>query len=533
MPTRLFAFGGGNPCRQPAALSFLALLAFAGIAVLPIVLMLAQSLVEDGTVTLQRYWELFSDSRILAVLVRSIAMAGGATLIALLVGIPLAMCLVRTSFAGKRVATLAYLIPLFIPPHIHALAWSFLVGEKGLLPNLFTQGSPLVDIYCPAGVAAVLALAYFPLLVLTLTTGLSQQDIRLEEAARFHATPLTVWRKITLPLIGPYIITGAVFVFIFAFFNYGVPSVLRVSSFPIEIFARFSAFYDEAGATALSAPLVLVAVLLLLLQRKIMADRSYVAIGNGSRAVAHGTLTRSKTAAWFVWLLLALAIALPVASLICQAGSLKSFQAAWHTSASEIATSLLVSGGAASLATLLAYLLASFMTELSAWRKDTVGLFTLLPFAFPAALFGIGLIHLWNRPQTQFVYGGLTILILAYIACFIPYAIQIIVANLGQIDPAMKEAAWLCSGSRLKRAFIIELPLAKRGLAICWTVVFIFAMGELGATLLVIPPGEGTVSLKIYTLMHYGAGPLVAALSVILIAVNLLVSGLLVGVLRK
>jgi iron(III) transport system permease protein len=59
---------------------------------------------------------------------------------------------------------------------------------------------------------------------------------------------------------------------------------------------------------------------------------------------------------------------------------------------------------------------------------------------------------------------------------------------------------------------------------ICWIIVFIFSMGELGATLLVIPPGMGTISLKIYTLMHYGAGALVAALAIILVVVNLMIS---------
>jgi iron(III) transport system permease protein len=533
MSNRLLAFAPAQPCRQPAVLSFLALFAFAGIAMLPIVLMLVQSFIVDGALSFNRYATLFSDDRILSILTRSIAMACGSVFFSLLFGIPLAVWLVRASFAGKKAAVLLYLVPLFIPPHIHALAWSYLLGEKGLLPSLILQNGPGINIYCPVGVAAILFLAYFPLLVLTLTTGFAEQDARLEEAARFHAPPLKVWRKIILPLVGPYIFAGAVFVFIFSFFNYGVPSVLRVLSFPVEIFTRFSAFYDEAGATALSAPLVLVVVLLLLAQRIIMADRSYLSIGGASRAVMNSSPAKSLPAAVFVWLFLGTAIVLPLAALIFQAGSLKSMQMAWRTSTGEMVTSIFVSCGAATLATLLAYLLATFLAELSAWRRSTVNLFLLLPFAFPAVLFGIGLIHLWNRPGTRFVYGGLAILVLAYTACFIPYAIQIIAANLSQIAPAMKEAACICEGSRLRRAFRIELPLARRGLVICWMMVFIFSMGELGATLLVIPPGEGTVSLKIYTLMHYGAGPLVAALAIILIAVNLLVSGLLAGVLPK
>ena len=56
-----------------------------------------------------------------------------------------------------------------------------------------------------------------------------------------------------------------------------------------------------------------------------------------------------------------------------------------------------------------------------------------------------------------------------------------------------------------------------------WIIAFILCMGELGSTLLVIPPGNGTISLKIYTLMHYGANEVVAALSLILIGINMIV----------
>jgi iron(III) transport system permease protein len=147
-----------------------------------------------------------------------------------------------------------------------------------------------------------------------------------------------------------------------------------------------------------------------------------------------------------------------------------------------------------------------------------------LPLAFPATFFGIGLIYTWNFSATQFIYSTSCILVVAYIARFIPFAVRIIAANLGQIHANMLEAAYLAEPSWLRRLWYIHLPLARKGLVICWIIVFIFSMGELGATLLVIPPGMGTISLKIYTLMHYGAGALVAALALILVVINLMVS---------
>lgn len=519
-----------NPGHLPLSLSLTVLLAFTVIALVPAFLMLGRSIVVDGAISLQNYVSLFSDGRTAALLGRSMAMSLGAALLSLIFGIPLAVCLVKTSFFGKKVASVAYLLPLFIPPHIHALGWSYMLGEKGWLQLLFMSllntKQPICNIYSPAGAALILFLAYFPIFVLIVISGLSQVDRRMEETASFNGSPFLVYRKITLPLIRPHIISGMVFVFIFSFFNYGIPSMLRVPTYPVEIFARFSAFYDEASATALSTPLVAIALLLLLYQKKYMEGRSYVTIGTASRS-AYQSVFKSRAAKYFVWSFLVLSVGCPLIALLIQAGSLQSFAVAWKTSYMEIITSVLLATLAATLCTTLGYFLALYLEEQKSWWKDIVNGLSLLPFAFPATLFGIGLIHLWNRSSTQFIYTSSAILIIAYIARFIPFAIRIITAGLNQISPGVKEAAIICRKSRWSRLLRIELPLVKKPLAICWIVIFIFSMGELGATLLVIPPGEGTLSLKIYTLMHYGAAPLVSALALILIGVNLLFSSAL------
>jgi iron(III) transport system permease protein len=64
-------------------------------------------------------------------------------------------------------------------------------------------------------------------------------------------------------------------------------------------------------------------------------------------------------------------------------------------------------------------------------------------------------------------------------------------------------------------------PHTQSGLIAAWIISFIFCMRELGATLLIVPPGKATLSVRIYSLMHYGAGNLVAALCIILIVISL------------
>ena len=134
------------------------------------------------------------------------------------------------------------------------------------------------------------------------------------------------------------------------------------------------------------------------------------------------------------------------------------------------------------------------------------------------------MITLWNRPLTAAIYGGSLILIMAYIARFIPFVVRAFNASIKQINPHIHEAALLVQPSWVRRVFGVNLPLASKGLCAGWVIVFILCMGELGATLLVIPSGKGTVALKIYTLMHYGAGQVVAALALLWIGTNLVVT---------
>lgn len=535
MRENTFKYRTSSPCNQPASISWSAGIVFLGIAVVPMLLMVVQSFTYEDSFSLSRYQMLFFDSRIVDLLAKSVAIAIGATTLSVLFGLPLAICLVRADFVGRKFACICYLIPLFIPPHIHALAWIYLLGEKGVLRilpmELLAGSSPLINLYTPTGAAIILFLAYCPIFVLTVMTGLSQIDRRAEEAASFHASSFRVWRRITLPLLSPYLVSGAVFVFIFSFFNYGVPSMLRVVSFPVEILTRFSAFYDEAGAAALSMPMIVLAIVLLLFHKKLMVDKSIISVEGASRTNQCENNVRNRMAPLYIWGYILVTVIMPLVALLIQAGSLKSFTVAFKTSATEILTSLGLALVAASLATVLAYYLCRTIEGRTPGGR-LFDILSLLPLAFPAPLFGIGLIHLWNRPATQAVYASSAILVIAYIARFVPFGVRMILANIEQISPTMREAACLHQTSSWRRLLIIDLPLVKRGLAICWIVVFIFSMGELGATLLLIPAGLGTLSLKIYTLMHYGAGPLVAALSVILILASLCISAIILRVLN-
>jgi iron(III) transport system permease protein len=135
-------------------------------------------------------------------------------------------------------------------------------------------------------------------------------------------------------------------------------------------------------------------------------------------------------------------------------------------------------------------------------------------FAVPSTVIGVGLIGLWNRPGLLGeIYASPVMILLAYIARFLPVAALILAASVRQLPASFEEAAEI-AGASWPRAFIrIVLPQIRAGLAAAGVVIFIFAFSELGATVLVAPPGESTLPVRVYTLIANTPSSEVAALA--------------------
>jgi iron(III) transport system permease protein len=389
--------------------------------------------------------------------------------------------------------------------------------------TLFSLKEPAITIYGINGAIWVLALSYFPLITLLTITGLSSMDHKLEEAGRLVQTEFGVLRKITIPLMIPYILSGAIFVFIFSLSNYGVPSLLRVNTYPIEIFAQFSAYYDNNSAIVLSLPIVAITVMLILWQRKFMKDKSYVTLENSS---ARSRIIKMRNGKGIIsvypFIIIFLSVITPLAVLLINSGSLTAYARAFQTAFSQIISSFILAFSAATLMTILGFFIAYVIERVKVRGKAFIDILTFIPFSVPATIFGIGLIKVWNRPYAEIIYGSSLIIVFGYVSRFIPFVIRAISANLKQINKNLEEATLLNDVGWLRRVFRISLPLLAPGLLAGWAIAFVFCMGELGTTLLVIPPGEATLSIRIYTLMHYGANQLVSALGVILIAMTII-----------
>lgn len=482
--------------------------------------------------------ELFFNPRTFKLFLNSLLIGLGSSAIAIILGVPLGFFIARTDIYLRKVFGYLYLLPLLIPSYIAAISWIGLLGVNGRINVFFMKllglNQALFSVYGLFGVILVLGLSYFPFVSLLTISGLRSVDRRLEEAALLSAGYWQVFRKITLPLIMPFVVAGGLFVFIFSISNYGVPALLRVNVYPLEIFSQFSAFYNPQAATLVSFPLVLIALALVLISYFYMKGKSYVSLEGVSRSAQIIGLGAWRFMAFsFVGLVIFLAAILPIIVLIIESASLISYKVALKSSLRPILTSLILAFTGASVCVILSFFLAYLIERSKSRFKIALDMLTIIPLAVPATVLGIGLIMVWNNPQTAFIYSSFLIIILGFVARFIPFSVRSISSNLRQINQNMEEAAVLAGAGFIKRIIKIDLPLLRPGLLAGWIITFVFCMGELSTTLLIIPAGSETLASKIFTLMHYGVGKLTSALCVILIFVTVVPVALLGFLFRK
>jgi iron(III) transport system permease protein len=153
---------------------------------------------------------------------------------------------------------------------------------------------------------------------------------------------------------------------------------------------------------------------------------------------------------------------------------------------------------------------------------DLVGV---LAFVTPAVLLGVGLIALWNRPATQFIYSGMAIIVLGYVARYGIIGIRTMAVAVAQSPPSLELAAATFGAGYVRRLLGIALPLQRRALVGAWLLAAVFCLRDLETAVLYYPPGREPLTVRIFTLEANGPEGVVAALAVLHVGVTALVLG--------
>jgi molybdate transport system permease protein len=201
----------------------------------------------------------------------SLIVSAGAAFISLLIGVPLGLLLGRTSFPGITVVRALAILPLVLPPVVAGIGLLTAFGRRGLL------GGPARAIglelpFTTTGAVVAAAFVSFPFVVLAVEGGLRSLDTRLEDAAAsLGGSSWYVLRRITLPLLGPQIVAGAVLAWARALGEFGATITFagnfrgETQTMPLAVFEALQS--DPGAATVLSLVLVATSLAVLIALR--------------------------------------------------------------------------------------------------------------------------------------------------------------------------------------------------------------------------------------------------------------------------
>jgi iron(III) transport system permease protein len=455
--------------------------------------------------------------------VRSVLLATAVTASATALAVPLAWLTVRTDLPGRRLWATLTTLPLVIPSYIGAYLFIAALGPNGALQDILAPlgVERLPSLYGFPGAWLVLTLFTYPLVLVTVRSALARLDPQLEEAALgLGRSAPEVFRTVVLPQLYPAIGAGALLVALYVLSDFGAVSLLRFDSFTREIYISYTASFDRTGAAALGGLLVVLTVAILYLHGRARRRLGYHRAGPGPARPARGVALGSWRwpALGFCGAVTLLALVLPIAVL--------TYWAAKGISSGLAASELAVDAGNSLLAGSLAAVAAAgagVVVAILAVRGGRAGAIlerlAYSGYALPGIVIALALIYFGIRVAEP-LYQSLAMLVFALGVHYLPLAVGTSTAALLQVSPRSEEAARSLGRAPLGVFRTVTAPLIRGGMAAGAALVFLYAVKELPATLLLAPIEFETLATEIWRQTEYGFFEAAAVPSLLLLLVS-------------
>jgi iron(III) transport system permease protein len=447
--------------------------------------------------------DLVVNSRTLATLLSTIQLGVGVCFCAALISVALAWLTVRTDLPLRRFWSVVTVLPLVIPSYVGALTVIQALGPRGLLQQALSPYGVerLPEIYGFPGALFTLTFLTYPYLLLSIRTALWGMDPALEESSRMLGRgAFSTFLRVVLPQLRPAIAAGGLLVLLYTMADFGAVSLLRYDSFTAVIYAQYQLAFDRTLAAASS--LVLVALALTMVAAEAASRgrsryyKSTVGASSRARAVHLGGWRWPALAFCVVVVLLSLALPLGVLLHLFLQGLAagESFRSVWEPARNSI----YASGIAAALTVLAAMPVALLSVRYRGRIAGVIERVSYVGFALPGIVVALALVFFGIR-YAQPLYQSLTMLELAYIVLFLPVALGGLRTALLQVNPHTEEAARTLGRAPLQAFAAVTIPLLRPGIIASAALVFLVAMKELPATLILGPTGFKTLATATWT----------------------------------
>ena len=505
----------------------------------------------SGAFTLANFSTLFSDPSFIDPLITTLIVSVSTGVVCCVVAAPMGWLVARTDMPGARLVRYLVMASFVTPPFLGAIAWELLAApNSGLLNKLFrvVTGAPpdeyLFNIYTLPGLIFVIACYTFPYVFVLVANALDRIPGDLEDASSILGgrTWITA-RRVTIPLVLPALLAGALVAFLQAMTLFGSPAILALPAgfhtMTTKIWSLFQYPPKPELAAAAALPLLVVTVILLRAEQMILGRRGYSVIGGKSgepRLIKLGWWRWAALGLCFVVLLnpiilpygaLLNAALSPVASQPVTFATMTLHNIEWvffelSTTRLALWNTILLGFGTATIGTLLAVVIAYLTARRAVRGYRILAFLATTPIAIPGVVLGVGLFLTYTQPPFV-LYGTLWILLIAFVTISLPSAYQQLQSAVRVVHPELEDASRILGATRLRALWEVTAPLLRTSVIATWCFIFVGTIRELSAAIMLFTSETKVVSVLIFDLNESGDLAAISVLGIMMLIITLVV----------
>jgi iron(III) transport system permease protein len=495
------------------------------LAALPLLWLVVRAIGGDGA-TLALLLRPRTLELVAATLVLGIGVGAGAVAL----GVPLAWLTTRTDLPARRLWGTLVIAPLAVPSYLLAFAFVATLGPRGWVSDLLEPlgVTSLPSIYGLPGALLVLTLATTPYVVLGTGAALRRLDPTTEQVARSLGDgPFAAARVAVLPVVLPAVGAGALLAMLYAVSDFGAPSILRYDSLARAIHTQLRSSFDRAGAAAFALLLIANALALVWAEARIRRRAALRQPQTVRRVPADVALGRWRGPALLLCgTVVTLSLVLPAATILIWLVRGTAAGADVAIDLAPLRDSLVLGGGAAVLAVLLALPLAWLIVQVRGRTGALAERMLYLVYAIPGIALALAVVS-FTLDVVPALYQTLVVLVVAVAVRYLIQPVGALRSPMLQVGPHTVEAARSLGQGPLGVARSVVLPLLRPGIVAAAALVFLSALKELPLTLLVSPTGFGTLATDLWDAAREGFYAQAAVPAALLLGVSLVSVGLL------
>lgn len=475
----------------------------AGVVVVAIALPLLYLVIRTAGIGGEELRELLSRPRNIMVFFNSAAMAATVTLFSTLIAVPLAFLTVRTDLPGKRFWLVTATLPLAVPSYVGSFALIATLAPRGSFLQLLLQPlgvEELPSIYGFPGTVLAITLFTYPYMLLSVRSGLQGIDPSLEEASRSlgYGSRETFF-KVVLPQLKPSLIAGGLLVALYALRDFGTPSLMQFDAFTRAIFLQYKTSFNRNSAAALSLMLVTLVLLILWLEYRMRSRAAYYS--RGSASLRPPKIVKLGIWKWpafgFCLLITSFGVVLPVGITLFWLIRGLNTGYTFPNLFSTILNSISAAGLAALTITIFALPVAILAVRFPSKITAIIERCSYIGFGVPGIVVALSLVF-FGANYLPALYQTLPMLIFAYLVLFLPQSVGTVRSSLLQVNPQLEESARSLGRNAWQTLREVTLPLVQSGVLSGAVLVFLTAIKELPATMLLAPIGFRTLATQIW-----------------------------------